>query len=145
MNTYDTAASRNIVTATERYTSIAAITGRLLLSPIFVLSGIGKITGFEGYLAYISASGLPFPLIALLGAIALEICGGLALVVGYRARIASFLLAVFSLLTAVVFHSDFADQNQFLHFWKNLAIAGGLLQIAAFGPGGFSVDVLRSR
>ncbi len=144
MTILDTAVSGSTTAVSATYTAFAALIGRLLISPIFLLSGIGKITGSETYLGYISAFGLPFPVLALIGAIVLEIAGGLALMLGYQMRLVGLVLAVFSLATALIFHSDFADQSQFLHFWKNAAMAGGLLQLAAFGTGTLSLDGLRS-
>jgi putative oxidoreductase len=73
-------------------------------------------------------------------AIAVEIVGGLALILGYRTRIVAAILAVFSLATAVFFHAQFGDQNQLIHFLKNVTLAGGFLQIVAFGGGRFSLD-----
>ena len=70
----------------------------------------------------------------------IELAGGTALILGYRTRLAAVVLAVFTVMAALAFHSHFADQNQMIHFLKNVAIAGGLLQIAAFGGGGFSLD-----
>ncbi|MDS7598480.1 DoxX family protein [Agrobacterium tumefaciens] len=136
---------RETMKQSETYFAFSALAGRLLLSPIFILSGFGKITGSETYLGYIAAFGLPFPVICLVGAIALELLGGLALALGYHTRIVGLALALFSLFTALVFHSDFSDQNQFLHFWKNAAMAGGLLEITAFGAGVFSLDGMRHR
>lgn len=120
--------------------SFAALGGRLMVAPIFLLSGVGKIADPTMYLGYIQAFGMPLPALALAGSIAVEILGGLALLLGYRTRLTGGLLAVFSVTTALVFHSNFADNNEFLHFWKNLAMAGGLLQIAAFGGGQLSLD-----
>lgn len=116
-----------------------AAAGRALIATIFVLSGFAKVADPAGTLAYISAVGLPAPSLAYVAAVALEILGGLALVAGYHVRPVALALAAFSLLTAFVFHHDLADQNQFIHFFKNLAMAGGLLQIVAFGAGKVSL------
>jgi putative oxidoreductase len=78
-------------------------------------------------------------------AVAVELGGGLLLVAGFRARPVAIALALFSLATAVSFHSNFADQNQMIHFLKNVMMAGGLLQIAAFGAGALSIDNRSSR
>jgi len=129
-----------VIDAPELFPSLAALTGRLLIAPIFLMSGVGKITGAATYLGYIQAFGLPFPELALVSAIVIELLGGLMLVAGYRVRAAASVLAVFSLATALVFHSNFGDQNEFLHFWKNAAMAGGLFQIAALGAGRFGLD-----
>jgi putative oxidoreductase len=116
------------------------LVGRILLAAIFVLSGVGKIFAAEATLGYITAAGLPFPQLALLGAVALEIGGGLALAVGYQTRLAALALAVFSVIAALIFHGAIGDQNQFIHLLKNFAIAGGLLQVVAFGAGTLSLD-----
>jgi putative oxidoreductase len=120
--------------------ALAALGGRALLAPIFLLSGIGKISDVTMYLGYIKAFGLPFPAVALAGAVALEMLGGLALLLGYRTRLIGTMLALFSIATALIFHEDLGNSDQFLHFWKNLAMAGGLLQLAAFGGGKLSID-----
>ncbi|TPE49135.1 DoxX family protein [Amaricoccus solimangrovi] len=118
----------------------AAAAGRLLIAAIFLLSGFSKVTGLAGTVDYIAAVGLPAPTLAALGAIAVELLGGIALVAGLRTRLVASVLAVFTLATAVFFHADLADQNQFIHFFKNIAIAGGLLQVIAFGAGRLSLD-----
>jgi putative oxidoreductase len=121
-------------------TNSLATFGRLLLALIFIASGLGKIADPAGTQGYIASVGLPLPLLSYLLSLTVEIVGGLLLVVGYQTRIVSLLLAGFTLVTAVVFHSDFADQNQMVHFLKNISIAGGLLQVAAFGAGALSLD-----
>jgi putative oxidoreductase len=117
-----------------------AVSGRVLLAILFVMSGIGKVAAPGMTLAYIKAAGLPFAPLALAGAALVELAGGTALILGYRTRVAAAALAVFSVLAAMFFHSNFADQNQMIHFLKNVAITGGLLQVAAFGGGRFSLD-----
>jgi putative oxidoreductase len=107
--------------------------GRVLIAAIFLLSGASKIADPAGSIAYITSVGLPLPALALVGAIVVEIVGGLLLISGYRVRTVAAVLAAFSLATAVFFHSALGDQNQFIHFFKNVAMAGGLLQIVAFG------------
>lgn len=92
---------------------------------------------------YISSVGLPLPQLALALAIIVEIGGGLALIAGYRTRTVAAVLAVFSVFTALAFHNALGDQNQFIHFFKNIAMAGGLLQVVAFGAGRFSLDARR--
>ena len=126
-------------------TNLLAAVGRLLIAIIFILSGFGKIAAPAATQGYIAAVGLPLPLLAYLLAIVVELGGGILLLVGYQTRIVSLIVAVFTLATAVFFHSNFADQNQMIHFLKNVAIAGGLLQVAAFGAGSFSIDGLRAR
>lgn len=117
-----------------------ALVGRVLLAAIFVLSGAGKVAQPGATIAYISAAGLPLGQLAFVGAVLIELGGGIALILGYRTRIAAAALALFSVLAALIFHSDLVDQNQLIHFFKNLAVAGGLLQLVAFGGGRFSLD-----
>lgn len=118
--------------------------GRVLLALIFILSGIGKIGAPEATQGYIASVGIPLPMLAFLAAIVTEVGGGALLLLGYRARLVSLLLAAFTVATALLFHSNLGDQNQMIHFLKNLAIAGGLLQVAAFGAGMFSLDSRRA-
>jgi putative oxidoreductase len=122
---------------------LLAVAGRLLLAAIFIYFGAGKAASPAGTIGYIDAAGLPFPPLAYAGAVAVELGGGLALLLGYRTRLVAAALAIFSIATALTFHSNLADQNQMIHFFKNFAIAGGLLQVAAFGAGRFSLDARR--
>jgi putative oxidoreductase len=119
------------------------LVGRILLSVIFVLSGLSKLAAPAATIGYIESAGLPFPPIGLAIAAFIEIVGGLALIAGYRTRVAAAVLAVFTVATALAFHNNFADQNQFVHFFKNISMAGGLLQVVAFGAGRFSLDARR--
>ena len=130
-------------TQTDTAQASAALIGRVLLSIIFILSGISKLAAPAAMIGYIGSVGLPLPQVALVVAIVVEVGGGLALLSGYRARVAAAVLAVFSLATALAFHNQLADQNQFIHFFKNVAMAGGLLQVVAFGAGRFSLDARR--
>ncbi|SER83763.1 putative oxidoreductase [Azotobacter beijerinckii] len=122
----------------------ASLAGRVLLSAIFVLSGVSKISAPAGMIGYIESVGLPFPTLALAIAILVEVVGGIALILGYRTRLVAAGLALFSVATALAFHNELADQSQFIHFFKNIAMAGGLLQVAAFGAGRFSLDARRA-
>ena len=114
--------------------------GRLLLGLPFAMSGLGKLAAIGPTTDIIRAAGLPLPSLALALSVAVELGGGLLLVAGFRARIVAGALALFALATAVSFHSNFADQNQMIHFLKNVMMAGGLLQIVAFGAGPLSID-----
>jgi putative oxidoreductase len=125
------------------YAHGVALVGRILLAAIFILSGLGKVADPAATIAYIGAAGLPLPLIAYAGAVAVELGGGIALILGFRTRLIAAALALFSLMAAVVFHSALADQNQMIHFLKNIAIAGGLLQVVAYGGGRLSLDARR--
>jgi putative oxidoreductase len=123
--------------------AVLPLVGRILLGAIFLLSGISKISAPAVTLAYISSVGLPFAHLGLAVAIVVELAGGVALVLGYRTRLVAGVLALFTVATALAFHSNLADQNQFFHFFKNIAMAGGLLQVVAYGAGRFSFDARR--
>jgi len=123
---------------------VVATLGRLLLASLFLLSGFGKIADPAGTMGYISSVGLPFPHLTYAIALAVEIAGGLALVVGFQTRAVALVVAVYSVVAAVAFHRNLTDLNQMVHFLKNIAIAGGLLQVIAFGAGAISVDARRS-
>ena len=125
------------------FDAVIPFVGRVLLSAIFLFSVVGKLQAPAGTIGYIASAGLPFPQVGYALAVLIELVGGLALLVGYRTRIAAGALALFSLAAAAGFHSNLADLNQFIHFFKNVAIAGGLLQVVAFGAGGFSLDAHR--
>src|SRR6266566_805731 len=119
--------------------------GRVLIGLPFAMSGLGKLAAFGPTTAMIAAAGLPLPPLAFVGAVVLELGGGLLLIAGYQVRPVALALAVFSVVAGVAFHSNFADQNQMIHFLKNVMMAGGLLQIAAFGAGAISFDTHLSR
>jgi putative oxidoreductase len=114
--------------------------GRIFIATIFLISGLGKIAAPTMTQGYIASVGLPFPVLAYLIAVVVEVCGGVLLVVGYQTRVAASILAVFSVATALSFHTAFGDQNQMVHFLKNICLAGGLLQVVAFGAGALSID-----
>jgi putative oxidoreductase len=119
--------------------------GRLLLGLPFAMSGFGKLAAYGKVTAMIAAAGLPVPPLAYAVAVIVELGGGLLLVTGYQVRTAALVLAVFSVAAAASFHNNFADQNQMIHFLKDVMMAGGLLQITAFGAGAFSLDSRFSR
>lgn len=125
--------------------STTALAARILLASLFLISGFGKIAAPAATKAYIAYAGLPAPDLAYIVAILVEVGFGLALVLGYRTRAVALIMAIFTLATALVFHHNFADQNQMIHFLKNISITGGLLQVVAFGAGAYSLDARRSR
>ena len=114
--------------------------GRVLIGLPFMMSGLSKLAAYGATTAMIASAGLPFPPLAFAVAATVELGGGLLLVLGYHVRPVALVLAVFALATAVSFHSNFADQNQMIHFLKNVMMAGGLLQIVAFGAGAISIE-----
>jgi putative oxidoreductase len=115
-------------------------TGRLLIGLPFAMSGLSKLAAIGPTTEAIRAVGLPPPSLSLALCILCELGGGLLLAAGFKTRIAATVLALFCITTAVAFHSNFADQNQMIHFLKNVMMAGGLLQIVAFGAGALSLD-----
>jgi putative oxidoreductase len=121
-------------------TSYLAFAGRLLIGLPFAMSGLSKLAAYGATTAIIGAVGLPVPPLAFAVAVAVELGGGLLLIAGFQTRYVAAALALFSLATAVSFHSNFADQNQMIHFLKNVMMAGGLLQVVAFGAGSLSLD-----
>ena len=126
-----------------------ALVARLLLAVLFLPAGIGKITGFAGTVGYISSVGLPMPTVAAALAAAVEVLGGLALVFGFGTRLAALALAFFTLVASFFFHAywnlpEAQQMMQQLMFFKNVAVTGGLLALAAFGAGGWSLDARRS-
>ena len=143
MNTETYAARTSPSAASNSLVTVVPVVGRAMISTIFLLSGLSKIAAPAMTIGYIQSVGLPFPSVAFALSAFVEIVGGLALLLGYRTRTAAGLLALFSLATAVIFHSALGDQNQFIHFFKNIAMAGGLLQVVAFGGGRISLDARR--
>ncbi|NBD28625.1 MAG: DoxX family membrane protein [Alphaproteobacteria bacterium] len=129
----------------SQLTQFAAPLGRLLLSFMFIMSGLQKITGYAGTQQYMELMGVPGALLPL--AIVTEVAGGLALLLGWQARIAAFLLAGFSVVSGILFHllpsfgmEGMAAQAEMIGFMKNMTIAGGMLMVVAFGPGAWSLD-----
>jgi putative oxidoreductase len=116
--------------------------GRVLLALMFVVSGYGKIGGYEGTQGYMEAMGVPGMVLPLV--IVLELGGGLAIIAGWQTRIVAALLAGFCLVAAIIFHLDFADPMESILFMKNLSVAGGFLLLAAYGPGALALDNRRS-
>jgi putative oxidoreductase len=126
-------------------TDALALVGRILLGSIFVLSGFQKLMGYSGVVASISGKGLPMPEVLAVLTIVIELGAGLLLVVGWKARWAALLLFLFIIPVSLVFHNFWtmegaqAAMNK-IQFLKNVAIMGGMLMVAAFGPGRYSLD-----
>lgn len=122
-----------------------ALIGRILIAYLFIPAGFGKLMGFAGTVGYITSAGLPLPQVAAAIAIIVELGFGIALLVGFQTRWAALGLALFTVATALFFHKywavpDAMKMMQTINFNKNIAIAGGLLALAAFGAGRFSID-----
>ena len=118
--------------------TLSAPVGRLLLAMIFVMSGLSKIGNFAGTQGYMEAMGVPGAILPL--AIALEVLGGLAIILGWKTKIASVALAGFCVVSAALFHNDFSNQSEMIMFMKNITIAGGFLLLVAHGPGAYALD-----
>ena len=123
-------------------TAYAAPLGRLLLALIFILGGASKFGDLAGTGAYMGSVGLPAFLAG--PAAAFELLAGLAILVGWQTRLVALLLAGFCIVTAVLFHSNFADQIQMIMFMKNLGLAGGFLTLYVHGAGGMSLDARKA-
>ena len=117
---------------------IVEILGRLLLSAIFLINGIGKIFNYEGTIQYMENFDVPSYLI--IPAITVEILFPILLILGYYTKFSALVLSLFTLVLAVIFHTDFSNQMQLMSFLKNIAIAGGFLIIFVYGPGKYSID-----
>lgn len=118
--------------------SAFSLLSRLFLATLFLVEGYGKITGYDDVAAYMAAHNVSSRLLPVV--IVTEIAGGLLIALGCLTRLVAFAMAGFTLLTALFFHTDFADSDQMVHFLKNIAIAGGFLSLVAFGAGAWSLD-----
>ena len=122
----------------HRYTMLI---GRILLGAIFLISGISKIADPQGTQQYMQAMGMTWATtLFYVGAIVIEVGGGLSLLLGYWTRAGALALMLFMIPTTLIFHTNFGDQNQMIHFLKNLAMFGGLFYVAAYGAGPLSLD-----
>ena len=117
---------------------IVEILGRILLSAIFLINGIGKIFNYEGTIQYMENFDVPGYLI--IPAITVEILFPILLIIGYYTKFSALVLSLFTLVLAVIFHTDFSNQMQLISFLKNIAIAGGFLIIFVYGPGKYSIE-----
>jgi putative oxidoreductase len=138
--------SSNTSTTAQNALNLA---GRVLLAALFLPAGISKLTGFEGTVGYIASVGLPLPAVGAVLALLVEIVGSVALIAGFGTRIAALVLALFTLVASFFFHAFWAvpaDQAFMVQllFFKNVAVVGGLLALAANGAGGWSVDARRA-
>tara|TARA_B100000287_G_scaffold297660_1_gene280832 strand:+ start:89 stop:466 length:378 start_codon:yes stop_codon:yes gene_type:complete len=118
--------------------NIADLIGRILISALFLLNGIFKISNYDGTVGWMESFGMPG--ILLIPAIILEIAGPVLIVIGYKTKLAAGLLSLFCIATAFIFHNDFANQMQLTSFLKNIALAGGFLILFVNGAKGFSLD-----
>jgi putative oxidoreductase len=137
-------------TTTTSYTSSASaglqtsgtgnLISRVLLAALFLIAGIGKLAAPAGTIAYIASANMPVPTVSYVVALVIELGGSVLLILGYRARLVAAIMGIFTIVTALIFHSALGDPNQQVNFLKNLAIAGGMLQIVLNGAGAWSLD-----
>ena len=118
--------------------AFSALLGRLFLAMIFIQSGLSKMSDYAATQSYMDAMGVSSALLPLV--IALEVVGGIAIVIGFKARLVALAMAGFSLLSALLFHTNFSDETQTTMLMKNIAIAGGFLMIVAHGAGAYALD-----
>ena len=119
-------------------TNIVDLIGRILISALFLINGIFKINNYDGAIGWMEGFGVPG--ILLIPAIILEIVGPILIIIGYKTKLAAGLLSIFCIVTAVIFHNDFANQMQFTSFLKNFALAGGFLILFINGSKDYSLD-----
>jgi len=120
------------------------LAGRILIGAIFLISGAGKIAQPADTIGAITSVGLPLPEVGLVIAILIECVVAVAFIAGYRTRVVAAILVAYCFATAIFFHNNLSDLNQLIHFLKNMAMAGGLLQIVAAGAGRFGLDARRT-
>jgi putative oxidoreductase len=129
---------------------ITPLVGRFLVSVMFLVSGFFKVVGYSQMVGFAAAKGLPLASVSIACAAALELLGGLAILTGFQTRIAAWLLILYLVPVTLFFHNFWAmqgmeQQDNMIHFLKNLAIMGGLLILSAYGAGAFSIDARRSK
>ena len=127
----------------DKLQELSAPIGRLFLSMIFIFSGFTKITGYAATQGYMESMGVPGMLLPLV--IAVELLGGIAILLGFKARLVAILMAGFSVVSALLFHQFWIDESQMNPFMKNIAMAGGFLMIFAHGAGAYSIDNSNTR
>ena len=118
--------------------NILDLLGRIFISSIFLLSGINKIQNYEGSHSWMESLGVPG--ILLIPAIVLEVLAPIFVIVGYQVKISAALLSLFCMATAIIFHTDFSNQMQFISFFKNIGLAGGFLFLVIYGAKDLSLD-----
>jgi putative oxidoreductase len=118
--------------------TLSAPVGRLLISLMFLMSGLNKIGNYSNTSGWMESMGVSSSFLPLV--ITLEILAAVAIIIGWKTKIAAFLLAGFCIISGIIFHSDFSNQLEIIMFMKNIAIAGGFLFLVVNGPGNFSID-----
>jgi putative oxidoreductase len=121
-------------------TNATLLLGRILMSLIFILAGFMKLTTAAATQDMFAKMGLPMPMVAWLVSVVVELIGGLAILLGLWTKPVAIIMGLWCIVTALIAHTNFADQNMMIHFMKNLAMAGGFAYIAVFGAGAWSID-----
>lgn len=120
--------------------SLAILVGRVLLSILFIMAGFSKLTAISATAGWFGSIGIPMPTAATVIVGLVELLGGLAVLVGFKTRIAAIVLAVFTLAATAVAHLDFSQAGNALMLQKNLGLAGGFLLLTVIGAGAYSID-----
>lgn len=124
--------------------ALIQLLARFLIAFIFLMNGLSKITNFSGTGRYMDQYGIPLTFLFLIGAICVELLGGLSLLIGYKTKLGALVLFLFLIPTTLIFHTEFSDQTQVIMFMKNLAVMGGLLLLGSQGAGKISLDAFKT-
>jgi putative oxidoreductase len=138
---------RNGISQTKEKKEMKALIqlfARFLIAFIFLMNGLGKVLNPSGTQQYMAQYGMPLVFLLLIGAIGVELLGGLSVLTGYKAKWGAFILFLFLIPTTLIFHTEFSDQTQVIMFMKNLAIMGGLLLLVSYGAGKISLDAFKT-
>ncbi len=141
MNTTTLTEQQQQQTTSIKFAAVADLAGRIALAAIFLLAGVNKVQYYDANAQFLASGGLPEFLLPFV--IVFEVVGALMIIAGFKTRLVALAFAGFSVVTALMYHSNLADQMQFLMFFKNLAIAGGFLTLVAHGAGNYSLDAKR--
>jgi len=128
----------------EQHNDLTTLLARVFMSSLFILYGYFKITAFAGTTGYMAGKGLPIPSLMAAIAVAVELGGGLLILIGYQTRLVALILAIYVVLSALIAHRALGDPGQLNHFFKNMAITGGFLALMASGAGRYSLDARNS-
>ena len=125
------------------YNDIALLVGRILVGALMLIAAYGKVRGYAGATGYFGRLGIPAPGVMAALVAAFEAIAGVLLIIGWQTRLTALAVAAFCIVAALIAHTNFADMNQFNHFLKNFAVAGGALALFVAGPGAYSLDARR--
>ena len=128
----------------KKMQALIQLLARFLISFIFLMNGLGKVMNPSGTQQYMAQYGIPLTFLFLIGAIGVELLGGLSVLTGYKGRWGAIILFLFLIPTTLIFHTEFSDQTQVIMFMKNLAIMGSLLLLVSHGAGKISLDAFKT-